>query len=547
MAPRIYCLIGLIISPVLLITHRASAQTAEQFFQSLQSPHLQIRSLTETQQIRSKTDLLETLGLTWEPHLTMEPEADPSEDNCTAAHFRQELVAEKDPAIAIKNLWQNCEPQWRENSFNVVTHSERILRTAFEPTQHPSARLIEWQLENNIKVPGLLFLKGPIRRPLVIIRTGIFSSLKTAVAERFLVMQLFEEGPYHLLLLPSTSGGDYIERNHRLHFGGFDEGLQTARILDLLAEKKEPLNRYISKIHLVGISLGGHGLWLTHFLQDSKNPLLDRTLLLCPAVDLQATAASQKDSFLAETFVKGWFSFRLAPFKDALQVPNQESISEFLERSFSDYQNPSIPWKSDKIPLPIAAHPYWVWNDFWSFMPTYYNFSKTFVAWTAVDPVVPADINARSLRERQQAPESALLEWPRGFHCSLPSAYQWSMISLSLRGYLDAESAATRTRLEIHSTHAIRAIDSLQIRRINLTDLDLNVELRIRSKPPLAFIDSIWIKLPRSLTSFNWVLENFNETLHQSVIRELNSRMSWEQEQGLLKIYLYQSGEGEPQ
>lgn len=530
-----------------LLGDQAKANTSDSVFQSLNSPHLRVASRETTQSLRSKTYVLNKLGLTWRPELQVSSSA----ENCSPSQFRRALHQSSKPELIIKKFWRQCESTWRLNSFNGITHSANILRTAFEPTQHPGVRKIEWALENGVKVPGLLFLKGPITRPLVILRTGIFSSLTTAVAERFAMMQLFDEGPYHLLVLPSTSGKDYIESNSRFVFGGFDEGLQTARIIDLISDPREPIHAWVSKIHLVGISLGSHGLWLLNWLQPSpgKPNLIDRTLQLCPTVDLRATAAEQRRNLLSEFFVKSWFERRLYPNKDNLGLKDNETVATFIQRSIDGYQQPTLPWPLTSVPLPVHPHPFWVYNDFWSWLPTYYNFDRTLVAWTRLDPVVPPAQNAATLPRRQQAPEASLLEFPRGFHCSLPTTYQWSIISLMLRGYLDSTKLGDDSLAFEQTFENDNQIKSIEIRHLNVEEVSnragdlasqgeepekshplfFKTELFVTFQNPFKPPQTVSLMIPTQISQHHWLLEDFNEALQETVVRELSSRMVWVQ------------------
>lgn len=534
---------------------QGSSDSIEDIFQSLNSKVLKVSSLNETQSYESKTYSLSQKGLTWSPSADISKgskllnESNKiNSDNfygleilnesyeCKIQSFRDALISQLNPESVIKDFWKRCESTWRQEDYNPLTHSQEILRTQFEPTKHPAVRVVEWNLPSKLKVRGLLFFKGPTKRPLVILRTGIFSQLRTTVAERFLQMQLFEEGPYHVLLLPSTTGADFIKDNHSFTLGGFDEGLQTQEILTYLENPEEPLHKFISKVHLVGISLGGHGILFTHLLeQNNSKSMIDRTLLLCPAVDLQGTFQEQKKDFLTNFLVNRWYSLRLNPLREELGILKTEKISDFVDKKISSYEMPKINWKFKNLKLPVRSQPFWFLNDFWSWMPSF-DFKKTFVIWNKVDPIVPPTLNAKILSSKYNAPESSMMELPRGLHCSLSTAYQWPLISMTMRGYLDPDLIKVKIP-PWQSTF----LQSHKIKKINLRDIDLKnhflkLILFIQFENPFRPPQVQTVTVPETITDQFWVLSKFDLYLKQSILRELTSRLEWVQTKNELTV-----------
>lgn len=511
---------------VLCKWHQGFANEIESTFQSLNSPHFKVWNRQETLEFKSKTHLLNQLGLSWLPEYAP-PQTN---DSCRLAEFQKALHSHLFPQTVLQEFWKNCEPSWRQDSYNLMTHSQEVLRTGFEPSQHPAVRVVQWLLPNQLKVRGLLFFKGPKPRPLVIIRAGIFSHLKSTVAERFLMMQLFEEAPFHVLLLPSTSGADYIGDNHQFTFGGFDEGLQTWHILDFLFDSQEPLNKYITKLHLVGISLGAHGLWLTNLIEQSlKKDRIGKTFLFCPAINLEQTYLRQNQNVLSGFFVKKWFEARLAPLRTELGLKDSETIGDYMNLKIHDYLTPSSPWPLSGLPLPGAPNPFWNWNNFWSWMPKY-NYSNTFILWNDVDPVVPPSVNSELLLTNPDVPKSSLLKLPRGLHCSLPASYQWAFISTTLRGFLEPSLIGTEDKIWSQSFFPSASIRAVNIQKLEVNHQHFKVEVFIRFKNPLLPPHTQSVKVPTAISDQAWVLPDFNKTLHDSILRELTSRMSWSQD-----------------
>lgn len=519
---------------VFAFEHQVLADSVEDFFQSLNSQFLKVATRPETIAVKTKTQRLKDLGLTWRPNLDLPL----SLNDCDPSIISKSLSGVNSKQ-ALQGLWQRCEVAWRLDAYNFITHSEAILRTDFEPTQHPAARIVTWTLTNGTKIPGLLFLKGPVTRPLVILRPGIFSSFDATVAERFLMMQIFDEGPYHLLVLPSTSSRTYIELNQAFDFGGLEEGLQTAAILELLKNEKEPLHQYINKIHLVGISLGGHGLWLTNFLQQlGQKQWFDRSLSLCPAVHLEALYQSQQQNLLEKLFIQNWFERRLTPVAQNLNLKNGESIAELLQRQFNEGRPPKTPWPLSSFPLPSNAHNHWQWNDFWAWLPPY-DYQNTFVVWTRKDPVVPPQLNVETLRSQANATSDVFMELPRGLHCSLPTTYNWHALSLSIRGYLDPLFIQDNG-IEVSKTISdIPEVTKLRLRHIRLQGQTLQLHFQFDfANILLGKKDFVW-SLPASLSQQAWVLPHYDNHLEESLLREFSSRLSWTHKNSVLQLNIH--------
>ncbi len=506
--------------------HQATAIDSETIFQSLNSSHMKVWSREDTLKFESNTYQLHKMGLAWLPVFTSKSMEQP----CQLEPFREALQFTSQPEAVLQEFWKNCEPIWRQDSFNFLTHSHEVLRSDFEPSKHPAVRVVHWLLPNNVKVRGLLFFKGPKSRPLVILRPGIFSHLKSTIAERFLMMQLFEDAPFHVLLLPSTSGADYIDDNHQFTFGGFDEGLQTWQILDYLYDKNEPLHQYITKIHLVGISLGAHGLWLTNLIEQTlRNERLGKTFLLCPAINLKQTYKAHRQMALSEFFVQAWFHLRLAPQRKELGVKDAETIASYIDKQIHDYQLPTVNWPLKDPVLPQVQNPFWTWNDYWKWMPKY-DYNNTFILWNEADPVVPPAVNADLLMANPEVSQKVLLKLPRGLHCSLPASYQWPFVSLTIRGYLDKESLSVGSLAWQKSYPESSLISSVTLQQMELVEQQFKVEVLTRFKNPLLPPRIQIVRLPTLISDQSWVLSDFNETLKGSILRELSGRLKWSQD-----------------
>lgn len=152
---------------------------------------------------------------------------------------------------------------------------------------HPFLTPVELNLEGQQKIKAWLGWHGDFKpRPLLIIRGGIFSSSSEFLAERFMWMQFFEQGPFNVLLVESSSGPDFIYTNDKISVGGYFEAQQNLWIAKRLRSKEEPIAKIISSVHLMGISLGGQGVLMAHQWNDLNDSPIESFLAYCPVVSI---------------------------------------------------------------------------------------------------------------------------------------------------------------------------------------------------------------------------------------------------------------------
>ena len=212
-----------------------------------------------------------------------------------------------------------------------------------------------------------------------------------------------------------------------------------------------------------------------------------------------------------------------------------ENISEFVDKKISSYEMPKTNWKFKNLKLPVASQPFWFLNDFWSWMPPF-DFKKTFVIWNKVDPIVPPYMNAKILNSKYRAPESALLELPRGLHCSLSTAYQWPLISMTIRGFLDHDLISGKAPPWQSAFPISHKIKKIRLRDIELSNHLFKLILFIQFENPLQTPQIQNVTVPETITDQFWVLSKFDPYLKQSILRELTSRLEWLQTKNELTV-----------
>lgn len=334
-----------------------------------------------------------------------------------------------------------------------------IMTLRFSPQDHPFLHRVLFNLPGNIKLKGYLALKGDRKkRPLVVLRLGIFSSVEDFLPERYLLMQLFEQSPFNVLVVENMTGPDFIADNDRFSFGGYDEGLQNILLAQILRNSDEPLNKLVDSLHFVGMSLGGHGVLFASLLnQQMAKPPIQSFLAICPVVNLKETLHALEDGGAIErSAVNFWVSQRLEGLR--LKVPSLAKISRFdvlpamIKAQETSYRG-GLSYDSVRIRLPEGmkdAPDFWKMNDFW---PLYRDVQAPVIVWsTEQDPIVPFAKNAENLHR----PNIGVVPFSQGVHCTLPIAYRWDAITTLLQAQILSQApgfqlASEKMRIEIDS------------------------------------------------------------------------------------------------
>jgi hypothetical protein len=338
---------------------------------------------------------------------------------------------------------KKCEPKIRSGWNDILSNTYRTMMLKLDPDHLPKARYVFFHLPGNTRLKGLLALKGiEKKRPLVILRLGIFSNVTEFLPERYLYYQLFEQSDFNLLILESNSSQEFIHRNKAVAFGGFDEGIQNFQVAKIVHDKKEPLSSYIDSIHLTGVSFGGHGVMYASLLNDLNlmkgKPVIASSLVMCPLVNYRETFNSHADSSLVSRIIEYWTAFRMKNIdKDLPYFAHGSFLENALRYGDEKYQGPGA-W-DESIRLPTSAqqkNKYWQANDFWSD----YKHIKTpvLILATEWDPIVPFALNSQRIEKGLMDLTSSnvkVFSFPKGIHCSFPGAYKWKPMKTLVENY----------------------------------------------------------------------------------------------------------------
>lgn len=357
--------------------------------------------------------------------------------------FRDPRVKDlKFQAAVMRRHLRTCQSEIEKPFKTGLRHTFDSLRLAYQTRENKLFRHVLFDLPQGVKVRGLLGLKNDQRpRPLVILRLGIFSSVEEFMAERSFVIQLFDQSPFHLLILENSTSGDFIQNNLRLSLGGFDEGAQNILIANFLRSPRSPLAGRIVSQHFVGISLGGHGVLFAALLNNEKNPSFDSAMLFCPVIDLKKTFENLQSNPLKAPFINYWASDRLS----ALQQRSMTTFSTFkflpeaLDFLKTHYQGPLMGNLSILKGFDSGSE-FWQLNSFHTRLKDLKTPLLSII--TSRDQLVPKELNSQTVKSAQ----FQIVEFPEGEHCSLASAYDWQTILAILKGHILSQSPGFKTQ-----------------------------------------------------------------------------------------------------
>jgi hypothetical protein len=351
----------------------------------------------------------------------------------------------------IQKYFRDCDKEIETGDNGFMTNGTRMMTMKFDPQGHPFMRRVVFNMPGNIKLKGLLGLKGDNKkRPLVIVRLGIFANVEEFMPERAWIMMLFEQSPFNVLVVENMTSSDFIVNNSHFSFGGYDEGIQNILLAKKLSGASEPLSQLIDSIHFFGVSLGGHGVLFASLLNDLNSPagkpLIQSFSLMCPVVNLKPSMESLREEGVRGMVADVWTEHRLAPLAEKYPALKKAPTFHFMENAIQEIilsyigGLSYIPWV--KLPAGMTnTAPFWELNNFW---PYYKNVQGPVLIFaTHEDPAVPYDLNSKEIQNKNLKIDSnniRVVDLPHGVHCTLPIPYDWNAVSTVLQSYVMSHS-----------------------------------------------------------------------------------------------------------
>lgn len=328
----------------------------------------------------------------------------------------------------------------------------KALSVEFDLSDREHFRKVSIRLPANatgaIHLRGLLGIHDDQKaRPLLILRMGVHGNVDEFLAERFIAKAAYEDFGFNFLALENLTSHGYLSQENPVTFGGIEEGLQTFLILQELKRNEYKLSQLISDVHLFGVSLGAHGVFVTQMLDEQNSHYLKTATLFCPVVNLIKTMNFHSQASVSSAFVDLWNHRRLKAVPEKISELNHTewwktffdlkprfmpAILDYLET----HQIQPVEKLPDGIHWPEGLHEHLMnsksfsaLNDFW---PFYQNKNTpVLIVTTAKDLLVSEEINTDLILQKKQPgnfAETQIYQLDRGTHCGLPADFQWNYI-----------------------------------------------------------------------------------------------------------------------
>lgn len=355
----------------------------------------------------------------------------------------QDLTSLEEKLKWFEKNYQDCQPEESTSNF---LNSMKNISQVYDFKNNPFYQSVTLHFPGDIKTKAIFAFKDFEKRDLVILRPGIFASVEEIIAEKYLLMMLFEQSNFNLLVLENSTSPDHLFNNSKANLGGIKEGYENIFLASQL-RKHPQFSQMIAKIHLFGVSLGGNGVLFANLLNQQNNyQYFDKTVLFCPVVDLSTSFEEGGVASVKNYFMDLWASLRLNSAIDQrgkFRFGFWQSLFNFQPRFVTSYYD-------------LAEKEFVLEPEFYkNFTPLKYsgnfkqdlNFFKEITSWpkelylfaTKQDEIVNPATNYQRLVDMTSGLQKFNFLFPQGFHCSFPYAYNWDFISHMLLGILDQD------------------------------------------------------------------------------------------------------------
>lgn len=357
-----------------------------------------------------------------------------------------------DPAKELKNATDSVYIEPRPSKFNELMRS---LFVEFDVSDTGHFRKVWFKPTPTTKFRGLFGIHDFVKkRPFIVLRLGIHGNVDELIAERFLLRIIYENLDANVLVIESLTSHAFVVSNKNISLGGVDEGLQTFLALNEIS--RPPFNSLMGDVHLVSLSMGAHGTFVTAMLDQQNSKRIKSILNFCPLINLKETFDhhNKPDSNLQNALVDLWNVRRLKAVFETYS--NEAGLQEWWKTIF-DLKPRFTPFvlellkRDRKVPLVTVAElekiiPGLKWpeglkehfsdstevfdlNNFWKF---YKEINIPMMIYTTPnDPLVLNELNSEKIFKGLQPGDFSKLRYhrlERGTHCGLAPVYQWEYI-----------------------------------------------------------------------------------------------------------------------
>jgi pimeloyl-ACP methyl ester carboxylesterase len=355
---------------------------------------------------------------------------------------------------------QRCEENWNSGESEGLFALLNLGRLNYDLRMNPLVHPVAIQLEDGYKLRGLLALKPDgKKRPLIIAKCGLFCAAANGPVNKVIMMHMFDESPFHVLILGNMTGPDYQKDNGIIALGGFEEGRQILDVASLVSSNESTLKDMISSIHVLGLSLGGHAAFYSGLYSalNDYGPQINSILTMCPVVDLEPTF----ESIFEEYTFRGIF-YRFLTLEHLRRIfydvpvlgrllnldgsPENYEIKEALAKAALEHyidRTRDIPWNMEPFygEQIDNEEEFWQFNNF-LFYPHHVKV-PTLVLAAENDALVLSRLNGIRLGRLvnpQPGVNVKVVNLKEGNHCAFSQSYGWNVFGSLVRSYFLSHS-----------------------------------------------------------------------------------------------------------
>ncbi len=383
-------------------------------------------------------------------------------ENCSADELHRIITHNNDTgarSAKILDFFGRCEKYHTLLGESDIRALLQLFNIDYEYQNVPFIKPLKLTMRDGAVLHALLAMKPDSHpRPLVIVQCGLTCTTVGSPSVRWPLMHLFDESPFHVLIVGSSTTAEFGITNRKFYTGGIQEGLYINEIAKWLKTKSE-ISDLISSIHVQGMSLGGHGaLYSALYSQEVENENLIRsTQAYCPVVELKPAM----DNIMLNTppgrFLQGkiWSQMQQmlgqVPVIDRMipngKKPSSERMKEIVAQASLEYFGTStlLTGLLRKIFYILVSFPTTI-DDYWKsnrFSTLVQGLRSPVIIWSADDdPAVLPSENSLVLLEHANRPGSTLtvLNTGRGSHCGFALSHGWDIYSTLMKSYILAYS-----------------------------------------------------------------------------------------------------------
>lgn len=398
------------------------------------------------------------------------PDAQPEtlkDSTCAPESLKAHVLANPtDAKNLLLGFLNRCLPTWRNDKTGLDVLI-RFISSEYDLSQSRDVSFYKIKLLNGQVIQGALGLKNDNEaRPLLIVACGVMCNAGSG-SSVYMMMQLFDETPFHVLILSNHTSESFYKDNGTVGLGGVDAADALFRLARYFRNPSNPYFSKISEIHVFGISLGSHEAFYTAIMNSLHQRYFgDRPITsfstFCPVIDYSASVNSlyEQTNLPAKKTVENIQTI-LNPLAQALGFDlNKPPMKSNGKTDYATLNNNLYFANQLDFQKRYPGDAPWSFPDFTS-VAELLEFSKfqnhvqdiidpVFVLASADDPVVSQKLNAQTLLNLPQSQDNfTTIIGDAGAHCASSITYGWRNISLTLQSYILAHSPRFTSRTSI--------------------------------------------------------------------------------------------------